>query len=86
MTLHVIVPIEICCNKLDSDNIIHVYIQVKTTKAERKRNIIFTQSLMLHNIFFLSLEITPSVTVSDFSYVWNNTFETPDFADPRFPF
>ena len=27
------VQIEICCNEIDSDNIIHVYIQAKTDKA-----------------------------------------------------
>ena len=27
------VPIEICCNEMDSGNIIHVFIQAKTVKA-----------------------------------------------------
>ena len=45
------VQIEICCNEIDSDNIIHIYIQAKTDKAVKWRNIFFTQSLMLPNIF-----------------------------------
>ena len=37
--------LEICCNKIDSN------VQVKTSEAVELRNVFFTQSLMLPNIF-----------------------------------
>ena len=41
--------IEMCCNKIDSN--VHMEIQAKTNEAVKLRNVFFTQSLMLPNIF-----------------------------------
>ena len=41
--------IEMCCNNVDSN--IQMMIQAKTTEAVKLRNVVFTQSLMLPNIF-----------------------------------
>ena len=52
--------IELCSNNIDSN--IHMEIQTKTSKTVKLRNIFFTQSLMLPNIFRIKPEIPEHVT------------------------
>ena len=43
--------IDMCCNEIDSN--IYMEIRAKTSEAVKLRNVFFTQSLTLPNIFYL---------------------------------
>ena len=61
--------IEMCRNKKDSN--IHMEIQAKTSEAIKLRNVFFTQSLMLPNIFSHILIC---------SVLWNKSPAVPYFS------
>ena len=66
--LYLHVQIEICCNKTDSNNIVHLNIQAKTAKVVQQRNTFLTQLLMLPKSSEIVHAVPQQILATNYSF------------------
>ena len=62
------VQIEICCNKTDSNNIVHLNIQAKTAKVVQQRNTFLRQLLMLPKSSEIVHAVPQQILATNYSF------------------